>query len=120
MSRQFVAADFLEPASAGTVDGFSSTAFGPLEEMAFWFGMRDAPESVRTTRMAALLDRLFGILPSKCIPNERLEAIRRLTVCVRHGFARQALIELKRARRTGVSPEQILDLVGRVRLHAPG
>lgn len=120
MSRQFVVADFLEPVPARTMDASSSTTFGPLEEMAFWFGMRDAPESVRTTRMAAVLDRLFGILPSKCIPNERLETIRRLTVCIRCGFPDQAFIEMKRARRAGVSPQQILDLVGRVRQHAPG
>ncbi len=115
MTRKFVAADFLQATPAQVPSAVRSTAFGPLGELAFWFGMRDGTEAVCTGRTAALLNRPVGILPGSCIPNEQLEPIRRL----HHHFSRQAFAEKKRARNKGVTREH-LKLVSRVRQHAPG
>ena len=93
----------------------SVTGFGQDEALAFWRGMRDRPDSLRVSLLASWLEDLFAIQPKPPFADPRLEAIRRLTVALRHGLDRQAAIETERAREAGVSEQQIAALRFRLR-----
>jgi hypothetical protein len=97
------------PAEAG-----SRSELGAHEAYAFWQGMRDRPHSLGTSFLAGFLEDVFGISPKPHFRDSRLEAIRRLTICIRQGLSDQLAIELSLARRAGVSENQIAALRSRI------
>lgn len=92
----------------------SITGFGPYEALAFWLGMRDGPETLRTGLIASWLEDLFAIRPNPPLADPRLEGIRRVTVALRHGLDRQAETEISRALAEGVTDRQIAALRSRL------
>ena len=97
----------------------SVTGFGQEEALAFWRGMRDRPDTLRVSLLASWLEDLFAIQPKPIFADPRFEAIRRLTVALRHGLDRQSAIETERAREAGVSEQQIAALRFRLRPTQP-
>lgn len=97
----------------------SATGFGQDEALAFWRGMRDGPQTLRTSLLASWLEDLFRIVPKPLIADPRLESLRRLTVALRHGLQRQGAIEIERARDEGVSEQQIAAIRFRLRSASP-
>jgi|tagenome__1003787_1003787.scaffolds.fasta_scaffold20876125_2 hypothetical protein len=115
MVCRFPTTDFLSNAALTILDSappMPPCCFEELESVAFWCGMQDGPETIRSDAFARAVSILFGFVPTASLPNERLECIRRLTVCLNHNLADQALVEARRARRHGVAAEQIISLVG--------
>jgi hypothetical protein len=92
----------------------SPNELGANEAYAFWQGMRDWPRSLGTDFLAGFLEDIFGIKPKPTFQDARLEAVRRLTVCFRHGLAGQLAVELPRARMTGLTENQIAALRSRI------
>jgi hypothetical protein len=115
MVCRFPATDFLSnsaPAMLDSAPPVPPRRFEQQESVAFWFGMQDGPETIRSDAFARAVSIFFGFVPTSSLPDERLECIRRLTVCLNHNLADQALVEARRARRHGVTAEQIISLVG--------
>ena len=115
MVYRFPAADFLNKTSVSVFDSPSvepPACFDDHETVAFWFGVQDGPETIRSDAFARIISILFGFVPTASLPNERLECIRRLTVCLNCGLADQAIEEARRAWQHGVAAEQIISLIG--------
>ena len=93
--------------------------FGAHAALAFWLGMRDGPQTLRTSLLASWLEDLFGIRPTPPLSDPCLESIRRLTVALRHDLKRQADIELERARDVGVGEQLIAAIRTRLRQARP-
>jgi hypothetical protein len=87
---------------------------GAHEAYAFWQGMRDRPGSLGTGFLAGFMEDIFGIRPRPVFRDERMEAIRRLTICFRQGLADRLAIELPLARTAGVTENQIAALRSRI------
>jgi len=114
MACQFATSDLLISA-ATPVPETSSPAppacFDDNEAVAFWIGMGDGPDTLRFGSFEHIISILFGFVPSPSLPNERLECIRRLTVCLNWGLADQVIAETRRAYRHGVTAETIISLI---------
>ena len=120
MVCRFPATDFLNRSTLSVLDAplvEPPVCFDDHEKMAFWFGVQDGPETIRSDAFARVISVLFGFVPTASLSNERLECIRRLTVCLSWGLADQAIKEARRARQHGVAAEQIIALIGR--FHGP-
>ena len=92
----------------------SPNALGAAEAYAFWQGMRDRPRTLGTGFMAGFMADIFGIKPRPYFLDARLEAVRRLTICFRHGLSDQLTIELPLARSVGLTENQIAALRSRI------
>ena len=94
------------------------SGLGALEALAFRLGMRDGPQTLRTSMLARWLENLFAIKPRPALTDPRLEGIRRVTVALRHGPQRQADIEIERALGKGVGEQSIAAIRARLRPEA--
>jgi hypothetical protein len=115
MVCRFPAADFLNRTAVSVLNSPSiepPACFDDDQAIAFWFGVQDGPETIRSDGFARMISNLFGFVPTTSLPNEHLECIRRLTVCLNCGLAAQAIEESRRAQRHGVAAEQIISLIG--------
>ena len=91
------------------------SGLGALEALAFWLGMRDGPQTLRTSLLESWLEDLFAIKPRPALTDPRLEGIRRVTVALRHGPQQQADIEIERALSKGVRERSIAAIRARLR-----
>jgi hypothetical protein len=92
----------------------SPNALGAAEAYAFWQGMRDHPRTLGTGFVAGFMEDIFGIKPRPYFLDARLEAIRRLTICLRQSLSDQLAIELPLARHAGVTENQIAAIRSRI------
>lgn len=115
MVCRFPASDFLNRAVLSVFDAplvRPPECFDDHQAMAFWFGMEDGPHSLRSGPFTRIVSFLFGFVPSTSLPDQRLECIRRLTVCLNWGLADRAITEARRAHRHGVAAECVVALIG--------
>jgi hypothetical protein len=115
MVCRFPATDFLNKSTLSVFDAplvEPPACFDDHEATAFWFGMEDGPDSLRAGIFARIFSILFRFVPSRSLPNERLECIRRLTVCLNCGLIDEVIVEVKRAHRHGVTAALIISLIG--------
>ena len=92
----------------------SPNVLGAAEAYAFWQGMRDHPRTLGTGFLAGFMADIFGIKPRPYFLDARLEAVRRLTICFRHGLFEQIAIELPQASSAGLTENQIAALRSRI------
>jgi hypothetical protein len=76
--------------------------------------MRDHPRTLGTGFLAGFMADIFGIKPRPSFLDTRLEAVRRLTICFRHGLSDQIAVELPLAHTAGVTENQIAALRSRI------